>query len=411
MRTLLTMLITLIVLSPPLLSADKPPRVTAVVVQDSSTGDVLKCRKMITGPGVNPHPSYPGCEGFVGWESVTRLSDGVMLCSFSAGYWHVSFPSPIDIKPDLLESYRRGGFPDKVNAPTGGRALICRSSDGGKTWSQPTTLVDTPGDDRHPVIVELADKSLVCAFFVIDNWYGYQQAPAGRHKNSRVAVVRSTDHGQSWSAPVFMPSPFKYYDRMCGKPVILPNGGILLPTYGMDAWGSPVELGVYRSDDMGRSWKFLSRLKATVKELDEPAITRQANGDLTMIARPDGEVAFSKDDGKSWSRPQAFGIKMVAPCLLTLRDGTVVCIFGWGSTGGVQITWSDNGGISWTVPAADRGFTIDSNVYVYAIGCQLPDESIYMVYYDPRGKQRETAIWSVRVRIRSDRRGIEILPP
>ncbi len=387
------------------------PRVTTRVVADHSTGDFKTARKMVTGPDTNEHPQYPGCTGFVGWESVTRLSNGEMLCSFNAGYWHVSFPTPIDLKPDVLTSFEKAGFPTDADAPTGGRALICRSQDNGKTWSRPTTLIDTPGDDRHPVIVELPDGSLLCVFFVIDNWYGYEAPPLGRNKNSRVATVRSTDRGKSWSEPVYMPSPFAYYDRMCGKPVVLPNGRIILPTYGKDAWtDSPEQLGVYASDDLGESWSFLSRLKSADGALDEPAITRAADGTLVMIARPDGKIAFSDDDGKTWSEPAEFGVKMVAPCLMTLKDGTLVCLFGWGATGGIQMMWSDNNGRTWTTPAADRGFPIDSSVYVYAIGCEMPDGSIYIVYYDPRGNQTKSAIWSIRVRIRNDRQGIDILP-
>lgn len=386
------------------------PLVRVNVVRDTSTGDFRQCRKMVAGPGVNQHPPYRGCTGFIGWESVVRLSGGDMLCSFSAGYWHVSFPSPIDVTPDLLEIFRRDGFPAEVDAPTGGRALLCRSSDGGRAWTRPETLVDTPGDDRHPVIVENRDGSLLCVFFVIDNWYGYASPPAGRHKNSRVAAIRSTDGGRTWSEPVYMPSPFAYYDRMCGKPVVLAGGHVLLPTYGMDAWGQAVELGLYRSEDAGRSWRFVSRLKAAKTELDEPALTLAADGTLVMIARPDGEIAFSRDEGETWSKPQPFGLSMDAPCLLTLRDGTLVCLFGWGATGGIQMMWSDDRGRTWTVPAADRGFKIDDSTYVYTIGCELPDGSIYLVYYDPNGKQTSTAIWGLRVRIRDDRSGIEILP-
>ena len=57
------------------------------VVKDASTGDYRKLRRMITGPEVNEHPTYPGCTGFVGWESVTRLRNGDLLCSFPAGSW------------------------------------------------------------------------------------------------------------------------------------------------------------------------------------------------------------------------------------------------------------------------------------------------------------------------------------
>ena len=348
-----------------------PVVVKTRIVPDRSTGDVKVCRKMITGPNVNEHPPYPGCTGFIGWESVVRLRNGEMLCSFSAGYWHVSFPTPLDIKPDILKQFQRAGFPVNPVAPTGGRALICRSTDNGKTWTRPTTLIDTPGDDRHPVIAELPDGTLVCAFFVIDNWYGYSAPPKGRNKNSRVATTRSTDGGRTWSQPLYMPSPFNYYDRMCGKPVVLPNGSVLLSTYGKATLTTPEELGLYRSDDAGKSWQFVSRLKATGTALDEPAITRGHDGTIIAIARPDGEITFSQDEGRHWTKPQAFGVKMVAPCLLTLKDGTLVCIFGWGSTGGIQIMWSDDNGTHWTTPAADRGFTIDRSVYVYAIGCEM----------------------------------------
>lgn len=407
LRNLLVILFGLLLLLTTPATADVRVR----VVRDTSSGDYRKARRMITGPDVNQHPRYPGCTGFVGWESVTRLKNGDLVCSFSAGYWHVSFPTPIDIKPDVLKSYIRSGFPRTIEAPTGGRALWCRSSDHGKTWSRPVTLVDSPGDDRHPVLVELDDGTLVVVFFVIDNWYGYDKPPPGRHKNSRVASVRSTDAGKTWSRPVYMPSPFDYYDRMCGKPIVLPDGGILLSTYGKETWTGPEQLGIYRSDDKGRSWQFVSRLKGTTGALDEPAITRTTTGEIVMIARPNGEIAFSKDSGRHWTQPVNSGLKMVAPCLLTLSDGTIVCLFGWGSTGGLQMTWSDDHGRTWTVPRSDRGFPIDGSVYVYGIGTEMPDKSIFLVYYDPNGRQRRTAIWGLRVRIRADRRGIDILPP
>jgi len=379
------------------------------IVADTSTGDYAACRSMITGPWVNEHPPYPGCTGFIGWESVMQLSSGELLCAFSAGYWHVSFPNPVDLSPELkVDGWK--GFRRNMYAPTGGRALICRSADLGKTWTQPVTLVDTPGDDRHPVITELPDGTLVCAFFVVDNWYGYKEPPPGRNKNSRCCTIRSEDGGKTWSEPVFVPSPFKYYDRMCSDMVLLPSGSLLFPTYGMDDWGEPTELGLYRSDDGAKSWQFVSRLAGKIKEIDEPAICRADDETIVMIARPDGEIAYSADEGQTWDGPYDTGVAMDAPSMFTLKDGTVVCVFGWGKTGGIQIMFSDDNGRTWTVPAEDRGFKIDDSVYVYANGCELSDGSIYIVYYDPMGDQTATAIWGIRVKIRDDRTGIDILP-
>ncbi len=378
------------------------------VVSNTSTGSFGECRRMITGPGVNEHPPYRGCTGFVGWEDVALLKNGELICTFSAGYWHVSFPQPVDIEPETMKSW--GGFRTDVDAPTGGRALITRSKDLGKTWSQPVTLVDTPGDDRHPCVTQLADGTLVCQFFVIDNWYGYKAPPPGRNKNSRVATIRSTDNGKTWSEPIFVPSPFKYYDRMCSKIAILPGGSLLMSTYGMDEWGKPTELGVYRSDDKAKSWRFVSRLKGVIKEIDEPAICVAADGSIVMVARPDGEIAFSYDEGETWTRPKGSGIKVVAPALFKLKDNTIVCVFGCLETGGVQTMWSDDNGHTWTIPAVGRGFVLDSSVYDYVSGCELPDGSIYVVYYDPNGDQTKTAIWGLRFKIRPDRQGIDILP-
>ena len=50
------------------------PAFAVRVVKNASTGDYRKLRRMITGPDVNEHPTYPGCTGFVGWESVILLA-------------------------------------------------------------------------------------------------------------------------------------------------------------------------------------------------------------------------------------------------------------------------------------------------------------------------------------------------
>ena len=43
--------------------------------------------------------------------------------------------------------------------------MIIRSSDAGKTWSRPATLIDTPDDDRHPAFLQVPDGPLLCSLF------------------------------------------------------------------------------------------------------------------------------------------------------------------------------------------------------------------------------------------------------
>ena len=108
------------------------PQVTVVEGGESRTKPE-DCRGIIVGPGVNQPDPFPGYGGFVGWESPVRLQNGDWLVGFNAGYWHASAPTPLNYSPRTLAEYRRLGMPADVLAPTGGRAMVTRSSDGGKT--------------------------------------------------------------------------------------------------------------------------------------------------------------------------------------------------------------------------------------------------------------------------------------
>src|ERR1051325_3000649 len=93
------------------------------------------CRGIIVGPGINQPDPFPGYAGFVGWESPIRLKSGVWLAGFNAGYWHASAPTPLRYPASTIESFRKMGMLTNIVAPTGGRAMITRSTDEGKTWS------------------------------------------------------------------------------------------------------------------------------------------------------------------------------------------------------------------------------------------------------------------------------------
>src|SRR4051794_36423393 len=123
-------------------SAVAPP--TVIVVQNGeSAAKADDCRGIIVGPGVNQPVAFPGYRGFVGWESPIRLTSGEWLVGFNAGYWHASPPTPLNYSPKTLAEYVAMGLPADIVAPTGGRAMIVRSNDQGRTWSKPDTLIDT----------------------------------------------------------------------------------------------------------------------------------------------------------------------------------------------------------------------------------------------------------------------------
>ena len=372
-------------------------------------------RRILVGLGVNEPEPFQGYGGFNGLsQSVVRLSSGEMLMAFNSGYHHASLPQPCDLAPDTLANWTRNGFPMGFDAPRGGRAMLIRSGDDGATWDTPELIIDTEENDAHPSIVELNDGTLICVFFTHANWYGYEDVPVGRKAMSRVGAIKSFDGGKTWQKDVcWLPSKFRVYERCYGGVLRMPDGCVMAATYASETGkGEELKAPVYLSDDKGDNWKCISVIESDSHDLDEPAIAVLPSGRLIMMARPDGAVFFSDDGGKRWSGPEDFGMKMYAPVLIVLQNGTVVCLFGsYGSgRGGFQVIFSIDEGQSWIGPAPDRGFPIDNSAYGYGHGCEMPDGSIYCVYYD-RGvqQQRKTAVLATRFRIRKDKSGIDML--
>ena len=373
-----------------------------------------QCRKMIVGPGVNQPDAFVGYDGFVGWDCPVRLRSGVMYVSFNAGYWHASFPTP----PEFAQSYmdfliKKCGYPQGFNAPRGGRAMICKSTDDGKTWSKPKTLLDTPYDDRHPSIAELSDGVLVCSLFTYPN-QNVGSDDMDPSKGHRMAVIRSLDGGETWeSEPRRMPPVFTQ-DATDGPVLELPDKSVLLAGEGKDKQSNRWVIGVFRSIDSGATWQLLSRVE-TDHDQYEPALARLKDGRLVMITRPEGALTWSDDDGRTWTPPVTFGFRMFAPSLLVLDDGTLLCHFGSYAKGhsGLRAIFSTDAGKTWAAPAKDHGFLID-RTYGYSRSCLMPDGCAYLSYIGTGGHRPQDAkrnmVWSVKLRVRADHSGIELVP-
>jgi photosystem II stability/assembly factor-like uncharacterized protein len=389
------------------------PQVTVVEGGESHLPAKL-CRKMIIGPGVNQPDPFPGYEGFVGWESPVRLRDGTMLVSFNAGYWHASRPTPL--KQSYMDQYQsKYGPVFDVDAPRGGQAMISRSTDNGVTWSKPATMLDTPYDDRHPAITQLSDGTLVCSLFTAASEKGdcEQLDPS---KGPRTAVVRSRDGGQTWeSDPHRLPLVF-LQEATDGPPLELPDKSVLLTSYGRDKELDRWVIGVFRSTDQGAHWELLSKVVAD-HSLTEASMVRLQDGRLVMITRPEGALSWSTDDGRSWTPPVSFGFKMFAPTLQVLADGTLLCIHGCYhgdlGGGGLRAIFSCDGGATWVAPHKRYGFAVD-DTYGYSRSCLMPDGAAYLAYIGTGGHRfedaRNNSIWSIKLRVRPDHSGIELVP-
>jgi len=191
--------------------------------------------------------------------------------------------------------------------------------------------------------------------------------------------------------------------------VLLKDGSALLTVSGQPREGHFGQVGVFRTKDRGETWELLSVVK-TDHDLSETAAVQLQNGRLVMASRRQGNLAWSDDGGFTWTKPVTFGMPMFAPSLYVLRDGTLVCLF---SSQGLRMIFSRDGGETWIAPGPTQGFLVDRS-YGYGKAMELPDGSLYIVYLSTGGHRTKDAqtnsIWSIRVRVRPDYAGIDLLP-
>ena len=92
-----------------------------------------------------------------------------------------------------------------------------------------------------------------------------------------------------------------------------------------------------------------------ISGFSEPTFVELSDGKLLCVARSTLETVFtplyksiSSDEGKTWSRPEAFTPNGVDPSLIKLGNGTLVLISG---RPGVQLRFCTDGmGMNWTEP-------------------------------------------------------------
>ena len=132
-------------LAPSPIAAAAPGQVGGLALREA--------RICVTGFDHNRPDPFPGLGDFIGWVGdVVRLANGELLFVHSAGYWHVSFATPIKLNPNLIEPYRKAGLDLQRQAPTGGRIMACRSRDNGLTWSnrKPCSMANWTPDPARP---------------------------------------------------------------------------------------------------------------------------------------------------------------------------------------------------------------------------------------------------------------------
>ncbi len=97
------------------------------------------------------------------------VPDPIVISKGEQACWYQAFPDACRLKNgDILVAFYAGYNHVSLatdDFPLGGRLCLVRSSDEGRTWSAPVVLFDDPDDNRDPHISQLDDGTVVCTFF------------------------------------------------------------------------------------------------------------------------------------------------------------------------------------------------------------------------------------------------------
>ena len=188
---------------------------------------------------------------------------------------------------------------------------FARTTDSGATWEPQRRIVDlgTSDEGQDPRIFVMPDGTLVCVFVEVL----FHNANGGDQKDGILAVIRSTDKGQSWSAPITGPRfpifqatdpdtgvPYanqSYYPPAVSGMAADPRNGNLYVVFEDTGYnGQYADISFTMSTDRGSTWSL--PIPVNKAPMNSPAANRQAFLPAIAVAA-DGTIAVSYYDFRS----------------------------------------------------------------------------------------------------------------
>jgi hypothetical protein len=214
-------------------------------------------------------------------------------------------------------------------------------------------------------------------------------------------VCRSADGGKTWTKHEDFPTDPDGREFVAFGDIVVSTGGRLnTSAYSTSYYAKPGPWAAFFlvSEDNGQTWQIRSKI---ADDLSETALLNVGNGEWLAALRGSGLMLFrSTDDGLTWQdEGRVSEDKQIPGHLLQLRDGRVLLTYGDRRSGqrGVRARISSDKGKSWgdpvyvaSMPESDGG---------YPASLEREDGQILTMYYaKPEGAYSvQAVIWDVNL--------------
>ena len=276
-----------------------------------------------------------------------------------------------------------------------------RSRDGGKTWSEPETVFSDPKRSLFQCsLARLPSGDL-----------GLTHSSLADGTDAIKVFRRSSDEGKTWSEPIVISDKAHAYTTgPWDKLYVLESGRLLALLHcnlkpNTTKQGGPLGSYAVYSDDDGKTWS-RSPAADVLHVADnphrahewgfwEPALVEHAPGKLLMLGRtPNGWFweSRSADNGTTWSMPVKTAVpNPVAPPVLTRVPGTDTLVLiqnpevdlksGWhgGPRRALAFRTSTDGGRTWSEPT-DLYRATEKDLWVDYPAIRWIDGNLHMVW-------------------------------
>ncbi|OZM79580.1 exo-alpha-sialidase [Pseudonocardia sp. MH-G8] len=255
--------------------------------------------------------------------------------------------SVLAVGGDLLAAWFAGAWEGSPDT----RIWCARRPAGASRWSAPQIVASADEAHWNPVLAAGPDGALWLFFKrgpLISEWVTW--------------VCRSADGGRTWSpSSELVPGDVGGRGPVKNPPLLLPDGTWLAPG-SQESWGAePVwESFVDVSTDAGATWRRapipLDRDALRGPGVIQPALWRDGSTVYALLRSSEGRAyrACSPDGGRTWSTAQPVGLPSNNSGLtvVALPDGSVGCVHNpvgddWGARCPLVLSRSCDEGVSW----------------------------------------------------------------